>query len=162
MSDYRRSPPQQGLPLIQLNPQQIPAQPDLRGVASNSNIFMAVGLGGTLYRSTDAGLSWQSVSSPTSKDLLAVTGQPRFVAVGAEGTIVRGSTSGASGTWAVVGVPLPESLHGIVYDGSRLFTVGDSEVIMSSTDGSIWIPVAVESTSWSKVKVLFRSADESP
>jgi hypothetical protein len=115
-----------------------------------------VGEGGVIYRSTDSGANWLSVTSPTSEDLLDVGANGRFVAVGAGGTIVRGTSTGASGTWEVVPSPVVTDLRFILYDSSRFLAVGDSEVVMRSFDGTAWIQTSIESSTWTGLKGLYR------
>lgn len=65
------------------------------GVTAITNMYVAVGAGGVILRSTDA-TTWTAQASPTTNDLLAVTYGTQFVAVGKAGTIL---TSPDGITW---------------------------------------------------------------
>lgn len=135
--------------------------PALRGVEATANTFVAVGLGGRIFRSTSSGLSWSELTSPTTADLFAVTTDlsARLVAVGAAGTVLRSGLNGAEGSWFQMSFPLAVALRGLHFDGSYFYTVGDSELVARSTDGTSWFQVGVEPTSWSRVKALYGGAE---
>jgi photosystem II stability/assembly factor-like uncharacterized protein len=139
--------------------QTLPGAPDLRAVAggSNSTFFVAVGRGGVIYRSTNLGVDWGAIASPTTADLEDVDSDNtnRFVAVGTGGTIVRSGSDAASGSWFDVGAPFAVALHGIHWDDTRFYAVGDADVVARSQDGTTWIEVAVQPTSWTGVKTLY-------
>jgi photosystem II stability/assembly factor-like uncharacterized protein len=72
---------------------------DLSGVCFIDNsVATAVGDNGTIFRSTDGGLTWGSQSSNTTNDLLGVSFSDanRGTAVGANGTILRTTNGGVT------------------------------------------------------------------
>jgi len=107
----------------------------IRGFAWNgSNLFVAVGDGGSLYTSPD-GVSWTIKNSSTVRNLSGVASDGnQFVAVGGNGTILF-SSDGAewtveSGAWA--------SLNDVAWNGTYFVTVGDNGTIFTSPDGKTW------------------------
>jgi photosystem II stability/assembly factor-like uncharacterized protein len=79
----------------------------------------------------------------------------RLVAVGAAGTVLRSVTNGAPGSWFPMNFPVAVTLRAVHYDGSSFYAVGDAETTARSTDGTSWFRVAIEPTSWSRVKALY-------
>ena len=70
--------------------------------SNGASTYVAVGQGGVVVRSVDAGRTWQVVNSGVASDLLSVTYSStaqQFVAVGADGAAIA-STDGA--TWVSV------------------------------------------------------------
>ena len=62
---------------------------DLNAVACSADAFVAVGKGGAIYTSFDAGATWTARTSPTTNDLHGITViGSRYVAVGVDGTII--------------------------------------------------------------------------
>ena len=108
----------------------------LTGAAYGANAWVAVGSGGYVFRTTDAGVSWEFPSSGVTNSLKGVAfGNNRFVAVGAKGMILH-STDGKSWTSAP---PLDEiNLNAIVFGDTNFLAVGDSATIISSSDGLKW------------------------
>lgn len=117
----------------------------LRGVATNGDgQWVAVGDKGSIFRSTDNGVNWNSTNSNTANDLQDVAfGNGRWVAVGQRGTIVY---SDDGNTWTSVNnVPAAETLFGVVYANSiaRWVAVGQKGmVIYSNNNGQNWSPAA--------------------
>jgi photosystem II stability/assembly factor-like uncharacterized protein len=113
----------------------------LRGVwgAAKSNVLLAVGEGGAIERSETSGSSWNSISSPTTKDLHAIWGSgSTTIAVGEEGTILRSTDGGVS--WMVQASGVTEALHSIWgADLKNIYIVGDNGLILFSFDeGVTW------------------------
>jgi len=80
--------------------------------SSVSGLFMAVGSGGKILRSTDNGSSWDiATSCQFSTNLYGITfGNNTFVAVGTSGNIVRSTDNGSS--WDNVTTPTAKYLSG--------------------------------------------------
>jgi len=137
--------------------QTLAGTPDLRAVECTNTTFVAVGLGGRIVRSTDSGLNWGELASPTSADLLGIAtdGSTRLVAVGAGGTVLRVLSPTGAGSWEQASFPLAITLRNVAWDGSYFYAVGDAETVARSTDGTTWFQVAVDPTSWSRVKSLY-------
>ena len=71
--------------------------------SSTANIGIAVGSGGTIYRTVDRGFTWTEVIGPTSASLHSVTvvpGTATFYASGASGTVIVSANGGI--TWSVL------------------------------------------------------------
>jgi photosystem II stability/assembly factor-like uncharacterized protein len=109
----------------------------LRAVAitTDRTLAVAVGDGGTVLRSTDAGLSFAKVAGAPTVNLRAV----RFssdaslgVIVGDGGTVLISRDRGQ--TWRA-GSSAPSALNGVSVKNSRIIAVGDSGLIWRSTDG---------------------------
>ena len=141
------------------------SQPDLFGTgytslttcantsSSATGEFAAVGAGGAIFTSPDAS-NWNSVTSPLTTDLYAVTGYAatqnnvaspglRWVAVGAGGASVY-STDGV--IWTIgndfntssTANPNNYALRSITQISGTFFAAGDGGTILSSTDGITW------------------------
>jgi Uncharacterized protein related to plant photosystem II stability/assembly factor len=71
-----------------------------------------VGDNGTIVISTDNGLSWDNVTSPTSNYLVGIGfGYNTFVAVGTNGNILRSTDNGSS--WDNASSPTVNQLRGV-------------------------------------------------
>ncbi|MBC2606215.1 beta strand repeat-containing protein [Pelagicoccus albus] len=107
-------------------------------VAFADGVWVAVGSGGWVSRSTDAS-SWSDVDPGVTvalNDVASRSGQ--FVAVGDDGTIIY-STDGSSWTEADSG--LSERLVGVAYGTAGWISVGESGGMVSSADGIVWSAV---------------------
>lgn len=99
--------------------------------------FVAVGDSGVIIKSINSGLNWFSVSSPVTKNLYAVALTFSGYAVGQDGTILAGISAGTS--WSVLQSGVTNDLRGVPLFGSRDITVGDSGMILRSSNfGSSW------------------------
>ncbi|HHZ98265.1 MAG TPA: hypothetical protein EYN68_01635, partial [Candidatus Marinimicrobia bacterium] len=107
--------------------------------SSVSGLFMAVGSGGKIIRSTDNGSSWDiATSCQFSTDLADVTfGNNTSVAVGLPGNIVRSTNSGLS--WDNVTSVNSQYLYGITFGNNTFVAVGESgNIVRSTNSGSSW------------------------
>ncbi len=119
-----------------------PNTSDLYGVTtytiSGGEYIVAVGAGGAIMRSTDAGFSWASATStPVYHDLYGVTNVSdgstvTLWAVGAYGTILT-STDGLN--WTAETSHTAEGLMDVNVQGSKLIAAGDGGTIDYSPDG---------------------------
>ena len=93
-------------------------------LAAAGDAVLAGGLRGTLYRSGDAGASWQKVESGQAASVTgaAVTSGRRVVLVGQNGSLLLSENGGAS--FAVRRVPRPAVLSGVVERAGRVVVVG--------------------------------------
>lgn len=113
--------------------------PNLRDIFWTGSQFVAVGYNGRLYTSPDATESstWTEQTSGTTSNLQAVTeGSGRFVAVGAEGTIITSDDGGV--TWDTQISDVNTTIYDVTWTGSRFVAVGYSGLILTSTDGISW------------------------
>ncbi|MGH8516174.1 MAG: WD40/YVTN/BNR-like repeat-containing protein, partial [Panacagrimonas sp.] len=111
----------------------------------DAKVGVAVGHGGTLMRTADAGRTWTRVDvadAVADDSLLAVTALDahRFVAVGAFGLYLESSDAGQ--TWerrSVLGEEGDAHLMGVFAEGARLFVVGEAGTLCRSDDqGHTW------------------------
>jgi photosystem II stability/assembly factor-like uncharacterized protein len=115
--------------------------PTLKGVVYGDGKWIAVGVSGGLYTSTDRN-RWEKQSSPTNQLLhriLYVWSPGLFVVVGDNGTILT-SPDGTSWTKQTAGTD--SSLFGISYGGGRFVAVGSSGTIVTSTNGTSWSKIS--------------------
>src|SRR5205085_6132922 len=108
---------------------------------TSTGTFFAVGDDGTIIRSTDAGVHWEPISSGTSAALRGIhfIDEKRGVIVGgddrrwrAERVLLRTTDGGAS--WASVEAPAKLRLYAAAGVGETVVAVGDSGVLLRSTD----------------------------
>jgi photosystem II stability/assembly factor-like uncharacterized protein len=106
-----------------------------RVVSPDGHRLFAVGAGGTILRSTDAGTTWALMPTPTRLPLAALTGdRGLLVAVGARGTVLVSTDDGAH--FVVQPSRTTENLTGVWWNGANnLFAVGWHGTILRSTDG---------------------------
>jgi photosystem II stability/assembly factor-like uncharacterized protein len=107
---------------------------------ADSNIGVIVGNGGTIWRTSDGGLTWMQQESPTAKDLFAVCSinSLLMVAAGEGGLILRTTTGGSS--WDSIASSASETILGMATAGGAVFAVGTDGLIMHSTDGGLeWV-----------------------
>lgn|GEM_PF-3239725 len=114
---------------------------DLYGTAFFDNSTgLIVGTAGLILKTTDAGVSWDSVQSGTAQNLafISVHGTTG-ITVGASGTILRTDDEGAS--WSPQASGTKSTLNSIAYLGSNSWVaVGDGGKILRTTDGgSLWL-----------------------
>ncbi len=124
----------------------------LNGLARGPEIdqvCVAVGLGGAIWRSANAGLTWSSVASPTAIQLLCVTScEGTMLAAGLNGILIRSTANGAA-PWAIIPIAgLASNIRGIAGFGQIVVLVADVGLIYRSSDaGLTWTqmvsPVAV-------------------
>ena len=146
--DLRR--PKDWLKPIALSPQRlretvIDPGVDLNSIhCTNSQRCLAVGNGGTILTTTDAGRSWQAQASGTTEGLQGVTfladGQ-RGWAVGDSGTIL--TTTDAGRSWQAQVNGTGRTLYSVTFhaDGQRGWAVGWGGTILATTDaGRSWQP----------------------
>jgi len=103
-------------------------------------VCVAVGLGGSIWRSANAGLNWSSVASPTALALLCVTlCEGAMLAGGINGILIRNTNNGAA-PWAIIAVGgLVANINAISGFGSIVVLVTDGGGIYRSLDtGLTW------------------------
>lgn len=112
----------------------------LRGVAYGA-MWVAAGVGGALYSSTD-GATWSALTNPLpGSDLYAVnydSYRAKYLSVGAGGTIIA-MTPASSATWTQQTSPTTNDLYAIANNAAGLTVVtGLGGTILSSSDGATW------------------------
>lgn len=115
---------------IRRNP--LPTGANLNDVAFGNGTFVAVGDGGTIVTSSDDGITWTTVPSPTTEFLIAVTFKENtFIGLTYFGSIIH-SVDGA--VWSAGGaIPQTTGINDIAHNGEVVVVVG------SSSDHPIWI-----------------------
>lgn len=102
----------------------------------DQNSGLIVGDNGTIFNTTDAGLTWTPKTSNVSNhlyDVICITKNNAF-AVGANGTILR--TTDASETWTQQESGTGNALYSISFiDSTNGFIVGDYGTILNTIDG---------------------------
>ena len=104
-------------------------------------VAVAVGLGGAIWRTANAGQTWASVASPTALQLLnACSCAGAMVAAGVNGTLIRTTANGAA-PWSIIAVPgLINNINGVSGVGSVVVLVTSGGQIWRSADaGLIWV-----------------------
>src|SRR5439155_14237810 len=112
------------------------------GIVSGATIYVAVGDGGTIFRSTDNLVTWIPAAARNTTSHLYNVSFPdgTFVATGASGTLL---TSTDASTWTPQISNTPNALRGATFGTgsagtSSYVAVGDSGTIVTSTDGTTW------------------------
>jgi photosystem II stability/assembly factor-like uncharacterized protein len=116
----------------------------------DSTTIIAVGNGGNILRSTNAGNDWESARTQSVNDLLAVSFADRMhgTAVGNQGTLLFTTNGGMDWTQQITGTSRPlrgvsfaDSLNGLAVGGSQSDYYG---VILKTTNGgSSWLSITV-------------------
>ncbi len=107
---------------------------DLRALAFGGR-FVAGGVGGSLYSSTD-GATWAGVTSGTSNTLNGGAFYATYTMVGDNGTVI---SSVDAATWTARTSGTTQNLHAIAANGFSLnVAVGANGTIITSADGVTW------------------------
>lgn len=106
--------------------------------AASGDLYL-VGEQGGIYRSADRGQSWESLQSPYEGSLYGVltaqhAGSEVLLVYGFNGNLFRSVDAGES--WQQVRLPTRKSINdGIVLEDGSVLLVGNSGVLLHSTDG---------------------------
>lgn len=102
-------------------------------------VAVAVGVGGQIWRTTNAGQTFTSVASPTAFSLYCVCACEGAMLAGGPGLLIRSTSNGAA-PWSFVGVPgFSETIFGIAGRGQICVFVTSAGQIWRSTDaGQTW------------------------
>lgn len=104
------------------------------------DVAVAVGLGGTIWRTSNAGQNFSNVASPTGVQLLGITAcAGGMVAVGLSGMILRNTNNGLA-PWTIIPVVgLNANIYGVSGAGPVVVLVAGGGRIYRSTDsGATW------------------------
>ncbi|HTO53465.1 MAG TPA: YCF48-related protein [Myxococcota bacterium] len=97
---------------------------------------VAVGLAGTILRSSDSGATWSPVKTQFSHDLFGVGGFGSHVVVSGEAGLLAYSTDGGLSFAASEAPALPVPLLDVEFgDADHAYAVGPRGLILRSTDG---------------------------
>jgi photosystem II stability/assembly factor-like uncharacterized protein len=126
----------------------------------DANTVVAVGEGGTVLRSFDAGLTWTAASSVvTKKNLNGVfaSGPAIATAVGDAGTIIR-STDGGS-AWILHQIGTSGALNSVWLVSPDVgLVVGDDGLMLTTTDGATTWSIAPSATTYTLHSIWFTDA----
>jgi photosystem II stability/assembly factor-like uncharacterized protein len=104
---------------------------------------IAVGLAGTILRSTDSGATWAPVKTQFTQDLFGVGGSGQRVVVAGEGGLVAVSTDGGLTFSAAESPPLPVPLTDIDFgDEQHAYAIGPRGLVLRSSDGGAHFSIA--------------------
>ncbi len=108
---------------------------DLEAMAGGEGVWVTVGAGGRILRSTGGG-EWTAEPSGTEATLRAVThGGGMFVGVGDNGTALRSYDGRAWTSWQT---GIAERLNDVIWDGTSFFAVGNKATILTAPPGGTW------------------------
>ena len=103
---------------------------------SDANTWIGVGSSGTIVRSTDGGIAWSTVQSPSADDLRAVSFSGNIgLAVGIAGRVLR--TTNAGLIWVQETRPTTRNLYSVSIGSSYAVITGEEGTIFVSTDAGI-------------------------
>ncbi len=115
----------------------------VNALAFNGSTYVAVGGGGAIYTSTDRSNWTLAARDANYRWLFGVAfGGDRFVTVGDSGSAYVSTDGGAN--WQATSTGTSQQLRSISSDGGVFVAVGNG-LILRSTDGFAWSPVAVPS-----------------
>jgi photosystem II stability/assembly factor-like uncharacterized protein len=107
---------------------------------SNSSEAVICGSGGKIFRTSNTGSSWDSVTSPTSDTLLSMDFiDPVGIIAGYHGTILRTEDGGYY--WHTVSSGTTEKLYKVYCEGSFYWAIGHNVILRSSDQGATWVTV---------------------
>lgn len=119
--------------------QSSPTLSSLYGVShADPNTWVAVGDGGVILRSADAGVSWSAVTSPVGDALRGVSMLGDLgIAVGIAGRVLRTTDRGAS--WTLETRFTTRNLYGVsVGPGVAVITGEEGQIFVSTDNGVNW------------------------
>lgn len=129
-------------------------------VTPSENVIWAVGRGGKIVRSDDAGKSWRAQHSGTSANMQSIVAwdAARAIAVGNDATVLVTDDGGR--TWRTL-TNLPKETNGRKLlrvrrgAGHRVYVVGEFDTILMTPDfGATWIGFgAQEDVAWNDLAV---------
>jgi len=118
----------------------IPSSVTLNSVTLiSATVGWAVGSSGSIYKTSDGGLTWSAQTSGVSVALNGVSAASSSLAwaVGASGTILATTNGGT--TWSAQTSGTANALNGVYAPStSVVYAVGASGTILKTTDGSTW------------------------
>jgi hypothetical protein len=118
----------------------------LQGVAATEHLSLVAGEAGKIFTSPDT-TNWTARFTPTANFLTSVAiGTNACVAVGAQGTLLRGDAAGAS--WTSVPLGTTNWLYRVRWLGGQFVVVGQNGVIYTSADATNWTARASGTTRW--------------
>jgi photosystem II stability/assembly factor-like uncharacterized protein len=114
------------------------------GIVLSDKKLLAVASSGSVFTTTNAGLSWQNAPSRTTKGLRGVTlSANQLISVGNAGTILLSKDEGKN--WSVQNSMTTKNLYAVsaYKSGSTVLAVGDSGTVLRSSDaGENWSVVS--------------------
>lgn len=118
----------------------------LQGMDANEGLFLTCGGNGQIWGSVD-GTNWSARSSGTTSFLSGIAiGDNACVAVGASGTLLKGTATGSS--WITVSSGTSDWIYRVRWVENRFVAVGENGLIMTSSNGQDWTTQTSGSTKW--------------
>jgi len=105
-----------------------------------SNIFAG---GSGVFLSTDNGMSWKSVSTGLTNDVLALAVSGTNLFAGTDGGGVFLSTNNGT-SWTAINTGLPQypfQVYALAISGTDIFAGGDDGVFLSTNNGTSWTAI---------------------
>lgn len=120
---------------------------NLLAVAGRSTgVVVAVGAGGVIYRSTDFGATWTSITSPTTRTMRAIVSNgATWVAAGDEGRVITSADDGLTWTEATVGT----AAHRALIRFNSLYVLG-SDPVLGATSLTSNIRTSSDAVTWTE------------
>lgn len=108
---------------------------------SNANTSIAVGWSGKITKTTDGGITWQTIESGTEKHLTSISspGNENFIAVGEGGVILKSSDGGT--TWSIQQAPENMGTTKVYYYNQNVVYIagtGIGNFLKSVNGGESW------------------------
>lgn len=118
---------------------------DSYAMAVTPTAIVRVGANGSIYRSTDGGYTWTTITSPTANDLFAVHYDSlNLVAVGENGTIIYSSDNGL--TWTTLTSGTTNDLYAVVGEANVFIAAGEAGTMLTSQNGGYTWSTATSGT----------------
>jgi len=138
-------------------PQPLTKVSDIHGITMlDENFGYAVGDSAVILRTTDGGVSWNSVDSPVNANFRKVKFYNSSIgyAIGEKGYVIKTLDGGSS--WFVVSTPTEENLNDIyVIDDQRVCVVGNSGTVLLAVDGENFSNITEISSTTDNLRGVF-------
>ncbi len=126
-------------------------------VALSTEDLVAVGTDDRIYRSTDAGLSWENIDNPATGGLRDITTYPGGISAAGENGHVVLSTDGGW-NWVEVGPGEGTIRHHVWQSGTEAYVVGEDVSHRTTDGGETWVRIT-DDTPFGFNEVYFADAN---
>jgi len=119
---------------------------NLQGIDVTEGLSIVTGASGIIFTSPD-GTNWIQQTSPTANFISSVViGPNACVAVGGQGTLLRGDTTGQN--WTSIPLGITDWLYRARWSGDQFVVVGQNGRIYTSPDATNWTARSSGTTRW--------------